>query len=232
MEDSSEDEHEETPSEEIQEHGVPARLPGVIASPDELISPMMQNLKPDVEPSAVFQTTNRRAPLARYASQPHISDPQTNFTEASLFSRGVNFGFQNNAQRGYGSSPVYGNPQPIYAGWNAQNQGMASSGAPSASFYTTSPQSATGSLGSQYHLPALSTPMPQQSMLPPLAANPFEHRNAPQYDMGPAIGNQLRTGSHGHPHITHHGFPDYMANVNQFGQPDEHQHQLHQPEQR
>jgi hypothetical protein len=31
-----------------------------------------------------------------------------------------------------------------------------------------------------------------------------------RFDSGPALGNQLRTGSLGHPHHIPHGFPDYL----------------------
>jgi hypothetical protein len=69
-------------------------------------------------------------------------------------------------------------------------------------------------------------------MLPPLPTNPFELPTSRQFDMGPGIGMQLRTGSHGHSHINHHGFSDYMNNGSAFGQPDENQHHVHQSEQR
>lgn len=230
VDDSSEDEQESTPGDDGHGNDMLSHLPARNVSSDEMVSPLMQNLKTDAEPPSIFQTINRRGPPMRYASQSQIEEHQATFPDPSLFPRGMSMGFpnhvQNDNQRVYGS-PVYQNPHPIYTGWNAQ-QGLVGSGASSSGFYTTTPQSSAAPSAGQYQLPAL----PTQSLLPPLATNPFEVSNSrQQYDMGPAIGNQLRTGSHGHPHISHHGFPDYMSNVNGFGQPDESQQHLHHPDQ-
>lgn len=230
IDDSSEDEREDSPADDVHENDLLSHLPARMVSADGMISPLMQNLKTDAEPASMFQTINRRAPPIRYGSQSQIDEQQTAFSDPSLFTRGMNLGFQahvhNDAQRVYGS-PVYQNSQPMYAAWNTQ-QGLVSSGASSSGFYTTSSQSSTLPSAGQYQLPALPTP----SMLPPLATNSFDLPNSrQQYDIGPAMGNQLRTGSHGHPHINHHGFPDYMSNVNGFGQPDESQQHLHHPDQ-
>ncbi|QSZ30544.1 hypothetical protein DSL72_000098 [Monilinia vaccinii-corymbosi] len=128
--------------------------------------------------------------------------PRVNFTDQS------NASLQDQPQRSMSTSMLpaqYQNPQQSNVNWTPP---FFNNPSPSTSFYTTSPQSQSftpnspQSFSSSYQLP----PPNSQPLLPPHPVshtlhNPFDglpHR--PLYDTTPQMGNQLRTGSLGHPH--------------------------------
>lgn len=122
--------------------------------------------------------------------------------------------------------PSFHNPQQSMfpSAWSSN---PVSSAAPVSQFYSASPQAS---------LPPFLLPQPQQTSHMNQTVHQF-HDGLSRYDNSPAIGNQLRTGSLGHPHHqmpSPAAFQDYMGSENnQFSQhsdmKDEHQqHHLHQ----
>jgi len=222
--DASDDELEEGVKDEDDEHDVGAPIP----TPDSLVSPaMMQNQNQHIQSPSDLDSNSvflRMRPLpVRYHSQPQMEEPP--FTDSSCFPRGVGVSFQPQSpnihdpiRRPFASTGYQGPHQSIY-GW--PNNGMASSGPVSSNYYvTTSPQSSLAPQSGPYQLPP---PNAQQGMLPsPLGQHHYDGLpSVRQYDSGPALGNQLRTGSLGHPHhMPQHGYQEYIHDNGGYGQND------------
>ena len=189
-------------------------------TPENVIpQPMMQTQHiqhSEQDTGNMFMGATRPLPL-RYHTQPQMDDHQP-YPNSSYLSRPVSVGFQTSSpnpqdpsRRSFGS-PVYPSPQSMY-GW--PNTNMASSGTMNSNYYTP-PQPSMGSQGGQFQLP----PPPatqQQPMLPPMAQHFDGLPTGRQYDSGPALGNQVRTGSLGHPHHMPHGFQEYLHEGSGYG---------------
>ncbi len=127
-------------------------------------------------------------------------------------------------RRSFAASGYSNAQQPMYA-FN-----MVSTGPGPSNFYTTSPQTSLPPAS----VPYLPPPHTQQQHIlhPPL--NPYDGLPNGRYETGPALGNQLRTGSLGHPHhqMAQHGFENYLGDNGGFGQHDadlkDQQQRLHQ----
>lgn len=152
----------------------------------------------------------------RYATQSHGPIDDNHSYSDSYLPRNMNVGFQQVSptvpdplRRSFTSSNFQ--QQNMY-GW--QNNMVTNPG--QTQYYVSSPQTTLPPQSVPYQLPP---PIAGQSMLPPppLIQHHFtEGLSNARYDSGPALGNQLRTGSLGHPHHIPHGFPEYMQD-NTYG---------------
>jgi hypothetical protein len=216
--DGSDDEVDEGIKDEDEDHDVPVSA-GLSAS-ESLVSPSLiqhQNLQQQSETDSNPMFHRTRLPV-RYAPPPQMEN-QPSFNEPAYFPRSMSMNYQPQSQtindpdrRPYGSPGYQSPPQSVYS-WNSS---MVVSGPPS--FFATSPQSTLAPSTSPYQLPP---PNNQQPMLPPpMMSHPYDGMpNGRQYDSGPALGHQPRTGSLGHPnHI--HGFQEFLHENNGFGQND------------
>jgi hypothetical protein len=219
--DCSDDEVEEGVKDEDEETES-THIPTNVPTPDSIASqPMMQNqhLQQPQEPesNSMFMPTTRPLPV-RYHTQPQIEDhgsyPNSSYLRTVGFqSQSPNP--QDPARRSFGS-PVYSSPQGMY-GW--PNTAMVSNATMPSNYYVTSPQTTLGPQGGQFQLPP--PPTTQQPMLPPMAQHHFDGLPAArQFDSGPAVGNQLRTGSLGHSHHMPHGFQEYLQDSGSYGHND------------
>jgi hypothetical protein len=214
---SDDDDPDEGIKDEDEETDVLPPPNGISSSESMLSAPMIQPQHLHQE-NDFFQ--HRPIPV-RYHTQPQAQiDEQRSYNDS--YSRNVNVGFQqmsptmpDPSRRTFASSN-FQSPQANMYTW--QNT-MVTNASPS-QFYTTSPQS---SLPPQpnYQLPP---PNSQQNMLPP----PMSHYDGlpnGRYDSAPALGNQLRTGSLGHPHHLPHGFSDYITDNSYVQNEQEMKHQ-------
>ena len=219
--DCSDDEVEEGVKDEDEETES-TQIPTNVPTPDSIASqPMMQNQHlqqpQESESNSMFMPTTRPLPV-RYHTQPQIEEhgsyPNSSYLRTVGFqSQSPNP--QDPTRRSFGS-PVYSSPQGMY-GW--QNTTMVSNGTMPSNYYVTSPQTTLGPQGGQFQLPP--PPTTQQPMLPPMAQHHFDSLPAArQFDSGPAVGNQLRTGSLGHPHHMPHGFQEYLQDNGSYGHND------------
>lgn len=209
------------------------QLPTNIPTPDSMVSqPMIQpqhlQQSQETDANSMFMGPSRPFPV-RCHTQPQIDDHPS--YPSSSYLRTVGFQSQSPnpqdpSRRSFGS-PVYSTPQTMY-GW--QNTSMVSNGTMPSNYYVTSPQSSLGQQGSQFQLPP--PPTTQQPMLPPMTQHFDSLPTASRFDSGPAVGNQLRTGSLGHPHHMPHGFQEYLQENGGYGHNDpevrEDQQQIHQ----
>jgi hypothetical protein len=201
-------------------------MAGNIPTPDSLASQSMsqsQHLQQDADSNSMFLPTARPMPL-RYHTQPtldeHPAFPGNSYRNVGFQSQSPNP--QDLGRRSFGS-PVYPSPQGIY-GWQ---HNMVSNGTMPPSFYVTSNN--LGPQNGQFQLPLPPTAPPP--MLPPMVQNNFDGMPVRQFDSGPALGNQLRTGSLGHPHHMPAGFQEYLQENGPYShndsevRNDQHHHQ-------
>ena len=210
--DGSDDELEDCVKDEDDDNDVVSASNNIPVS-ETLVSPSMVQSQP-MQAQADFRM---RLPV-RY-HQPQIEEHQS-YTESSSFPRSVGIGFQPQSpnvhdpiRRSF-ASPGYQSPQQNMYGW----QNNMTNGPVSSYYVTTSPQQSLAAPTPPYQLPPPNT---QQNMLPPpLGQHHFDGlpNGVRQYDSGPALGSQLRTGSLGHPHHMHPGFQEYIHDNGGYGQ--------------
>lgn len=184
---------------------------------DNMVSPHVlqtQNIQSPDEPE-YFRT--RPIPV-RYNTQPHASVEDSHAYNESYLPRSMNVGFQQVSPTGQDplrrtfTSTNFQAQQNLY-GW--QNNLVPNT--TQSPFYVNSPQTTLPPQSVAYQLPAPTAPIAQQNMLPPPLAQQHHFSDTvsnARYDSGPALGNQLRTGSLGHPHQIPHGFPDFIQENN------------------
>ncbi|KAE8449087.1 hypothetical protein EG329_008470 [Mollisiaceae sp. DMI_Dod_QoI] len=179
-------------------------------TPESLISPAIGH-----NPHVLENDFKMRSNLPmRQGTHPPMEEQQYNDPSNFYHSRGMGFHPQSpNLQdrRSFATPPNYQSPtQNMYGAWPT---GMVSNG-PGQSFYTTSPQQSLPATTAPY-LPPL-----QQHMLPPPQQQHSNFDGLPggRYDTSPALGNSLRTGSMGHPHMP--GFDNFMHDNVVFQQHD------------
>lgn len=181
-------------------------------SSENMVSPPMLQASNLQSPDESEFFRNRPIPV-RYNTQPHGSIDDNHSYETYL-PRSMNVGFQQVSttvqeplRRSF--TPTNFQTQQNLYGW--QNSMVTHAG--QSQFYVNSPQTSLPPQSIPYQLP----PPIAQTMLPPppLPQHHFsDGLSTGRYDSGPALGNQLRTGSLGHPHHLPHGFPDYMQESN------------------
>jgi hypothetical protein len=148
----------------------------------------------------------------RYHTQLHSHIEDHGTYPESFMSRNMSVGFQQVSptsqdpnRRSFPSS-FQTQPQGMYT-W--QNN-LATTASPS-QYYVTSPQTTLPPHSNPYQLPPPTSVGSQGMLPPPLAQHPFDGLPASgRFDSGSALGNQLRTGSLGHPHHLPSGFSDYL----------------------
>ena len=234
----SDEEPEEGIKDEYDEQDV-VPVSTSIPTPESLVSPsMMQNIQSRPEESNGLFHRMRPLPV-RYHTQP-LDEQQQSYTDS--FPRGIGISFQQQSPdmpdcRSFASPGYQSPPQSIY-GWQNNSIVNGSSGPVSSNnnFYvTTSPQSALAPPPAPYQLPLPNT---QQNMLPPPLSNHHFDTLSPRggrlYKGVPLLGNQLRTGSLGHPHHmpSHHSYQDFLNDHGGYGHgdegiKDEHGHHIH-----
>jgi hypothetical protein len=220
---SDDDEPEEGIKDEEEEQDPMPAPSGPVLTSDSLLSPlMMQNQSiQSSEPDAYFRTC---LPVRQYNQTQQ--EEGTPYPDGSYLAR--NYQTQspvlNDPSRRSFASPGYQSPQQNMFWQNS----MASNAPVSSNYYVTTQQQANIAQSTlPYQLPP---PNSQQSMLPPpMAQHHFDGLPNQRYDSGPALGNQLRTGSLGHPHHLPHGFREYLPDNGAYGQnesdlKDEHGH--------
>lgn len=125
--------------------------------------------------------------------------------------------------RGPFAPDFHTSPQNMYSsGW--QNPSLMNNSPMSTSNYcltslTSSSQSSLAAPTAPFQLPAPNVQYPHMLPPPPYCEG---LPGSAQFDSRPALGHQLRTGSLGHPHQTHHGqpFPEYLQDGAGFGHND------------
>jgi len=205
-----------------------------MSTPESLVSPTMnqgpnQHSQFENEAQNMMQQRSRPLMLSRHTQPSHMDD-QTGYID-STFSRTMGT-YQAQSpgiheyRRTFSTTGFPSPPQNVYSGgW--PNNNLLSNPSMSANYcVTSSSQAALAPPATTFQLPA-PHPQPQQNMLPP--PGPIAHHsyndglpNSRQYDSGPAIGNQLRTGSLGHPHQMHqgHAFGEFLQDTSGFGPTD------------
>jgi hypothetical protein len=183
-------------------------------TPESIIS--QQRLDMHVQHLQEAQESNpmflRMRPLPYHTQTPLEEHQQYN---DPYLPRGVGVSFQPqspNPHDGQARRPFdpqgYQSPQQSMYGWQSNN--MVNNSMQS-NYYATSPQSALANQGAYQLPPPTSQPM-LPPLAPPIALHHFDLQTTRQYDTGPPVpvGNQLRTGSLGHPHHVPHGFQEYL----------------------
>jgi hypothetical protein len=213
---SDDDEPDEGIKDEDEEHE-PMPVSAAMPTPDRLVSPtsMMQS-QPLQQPESDAFYRMRPLPVRHY-SQPQMEEHNP-YGDGSYMPRGFqppSPGSQDPSRRSF-ASPGYQSPQQSLYSW--QNS-MVSAGPVSSNYYvTTSPQPPLAPPTAPYQLPP---PHSQQGMLPPpMVQHSFDNLPNVRYDSGPALGNQLRTGSLHHPNQIPHGFQEYLHDSGPYGQND------------
>jgi hypothetical protein len=214
--DGSDDDGDEEFKAEDEDHEL-IPVSASIPTPESLVSPSLGSSQHE-EPTF---TTNMRRPLpVRHHTVPQTDEANQydqfyhQQQQQRMFQQSQSPNFHDPGRRqSFVSSPSYNSPQQnMFTGW--QSGSMVSTGPISSNYYTTSPTSLPPASG-----PYLPLPNTQSSMLPPPSmVSHFDGLNGRPYDSGPALGNQLRTGSLGHPHHLSHGYAEFMNDNSPVGQ--------------
>lgn len=219
--DGSDDEVDEGVKDEDDDQLV--TVPNMSPPENSVSQPMMQSQSMQSQPDF------RIRPLpVRYHTQPQI-DEHSSYAD-STFPRSSSLSFPlqsplDPVRRSF-ASPGYQSPQQNMYSW----QTNLVTGPTNSNFYITTPsQSSLGQPSAPYQLPPPNTQQPHM-LPPPLSQHHYDGlSNARQYDAAPILGNQVRTGSLGHPHHMSHGFPDYMHDGSGYAQEEglKDENQLH-----
>jgi hypothetical protein len=204
---SDDDEADDGTQDDEDEHENHPSSTSATMSPDMVSPSMMQGPLPHPESDPVFRHRMRVGYHTGAQMEDHSSYPDSQYLP-----RTVGVGFQSMSPaplqdpiRRPFQSAGYQSPQQGLYGWSQPT--MVSQ--PPSGFFVTSPHSNLPAHSGTYQLPP---PPSLQHMLPSPLHHPFEVSNTRNFDSGPALGNQLRTGSLGNPHHIpqHHGYPDYI----------------------
>lgn len=222
---SDDDEPEEGIKDEEEEQEPSQASSGAILTPESIVSPSLMQAQSahSSESDAYYRM---RLPVRQY-SQAQLEE-STPYPDGSYLARSyqTQSPVLHDPNRRSFASPGYQSPQNnMFNNW----QNSMVSNAPVSSNYYVSTQQQSNMVQSTipYQLPP---PNSQQSMLPPpMAQHHFDALPNQRYDSGPALGNQLRTGSLGHPHHMPQGFSEYIPDSGAYGQnepdlKDDHSH--------
>jgi len=201
-----------------------------ILTPHSLVSPSMIQTQQSVQHTEHDTYIPPRTVSNRFNNQ--TEEQPSSYVNGSSFVPRLNFNdtspnVQDHTTRSMSVNSInmsqYPNPQHSGFNWQA-SFASASNTSPTSSYYTTSPQSQSfASTATAFQLPPPNTQTALISTHGHNIHNSFDGLPTRQYDTGAHIGNQLRTGSLGHPHqlASHHaGYVDMFSDGATYGHHD------------
>ncbi|KAM3074784.1 hypothetical protein ACMFMG_008200 [Clarireedia jacksonii] len=203
-----------------------------ILTPHSLVSPSMIQTQQSVQQhSEQHETYIPSRPVSnRFNNQ--TEEQSSSYVNGSSFVPRLTFNdppsnVQDHTQRSMSVNSInmsqYPNSQHNGFNWQA-SFASASNTSPTSSYYTTSPQTQSfGSTATTFQLPPPNTQTAVISSHGHNMHSSFDGLPNRQFDTGAHIGNQLRTGSLGHPHqlAAHHaGYVDIFSDGANYGHND------------
>lgn len=229
---------EEGLKEEADDHESNAPTSDHMSTPESIVSPSViqssqhSQFESKFEPDAPNMVQQRPHPLMISRHHQTHMEEQTSFLDTS-FARPMGPYLPtspnvHDLRRPYAPAGFSSPQQTMYSGTGWQNNSMVSSSTMSSNFCIPgSSQPASVPTTTSYQLPLPPLHVQQQSMPPPQSGSHFPHSDGlpnlrQSYEPAPAIGNQLRTGSLGHPHQMpqNHGYGDFLHDTTNFSPHD------------
>jgi hypothetical protein len=205
-----------------------------MSTPESLVSPTMiqgpQNHSQfENDTQSMIQQRPRPLIVSRHTHQPHMED-QTAYLDTNFPRTMGTYQAQSPDLQEYRRSfAPTGFPSPqqnMYSGGGWQNNNILSNSSMPPNYCVTNSSQATLAppTGSFQLPPVPQVQQPNMLPPPPMIHHPYNDGlpNRGHYDSGPALGNQLRTGSLGHPHQIPqgHGFGEFLQDGSSFGPND------------